>query len=77
MPMKYYSSGMHNCLIFSVGTMVNPQILLIDELFSAGNAHYIVKAKHRMEELLKNSSFVLFVSHSLDLVKKICNRVIV
>jgi ABC-type polysaccharide/polyol phosphate transport system ATPase subunit len=77
MPLKYYSSGMLSRLIFSVGTMVDPEILIIDEIFSAGDARFVEKATNRMEELLDKSRIVLFVSHSLGLVERICNRAIV
>jgi ABC-type polysaccharide/polyol phosphate transport system ATPase subunit len=77
MPVKYFSSGMYSRLVFSIATMINPEILIIDEIFSAGDAHFVEKGTKRMEQLLDQSQIVLFVSHSLGLVKRICNRVIV
>lgn len=77
MPVKYYSSGMFSRLVFSIGTMVDPEILIIDEIFSSGDALFIEKATKRMEKLLDDSQIVLFVSHTLDLIQRICNRVIV
>jgi lipopolysaccharide transport system ATP-binding protein len=76
-PVKYYSSGMYGRLVFSIATMVEPEILLIDEIFSAGDAHFVKKATDRMRSLFKNSQIVVFVSHSLDLVRQLCDRVIV
>lgn len=77
MPIKYYSSGMFSRLVFSIGTMVNPEILLLDEIFSAGDAHFVEKGTKRMETLLDQSQIVVFVSHSLTLIKRICNRAVV
>lgn len=77
MPVKYYSSGMFSRLVFSIGTMVNPEILIIDEIFSAGDAHFVGKGTRRMESLLDQSQIVLFVSHSLQLMQRICNRALV
>lgn len=76
-PAKYYSSGMFSRLIFSIACMTNPDILIVDEVFSAGDARFVQKAMNRTLELFDQSQAVLFVSHSLDQVKKICNRVMV
>jgi len=51
LPIKYYSSGMHGRLAFSIGTFVNPEILLVDEIFSTGDAHFVHKASDRMRQL--------------------------
>lgn len=77
MPIKYYSSGMFGRLVFSIGTMINPEILLLDEIFSAGDAHFVEKGTKRMEKLLDQSQIVIFVSHSLNLIERICDRVVV
>jgi ABC-type polysaccharide/polyol phosphate transport system ATPase subunit len=76
-PVKYYSSGMYGRLVFSIATMVEPEILLIDEIFSAGDAHFVKKATERMTSLFKNSQIVVFVSHSLEQIRALCDRVIV
>jgi ABC-type polysaccharide/polyol phosphate transport system ATPase subunit len=77
MPVKYYSSGMYGRLAFSIATMVDPEILVIDEIFSAGDAHFVAKGSARMLELFNNSHIVLYVSHALDSVRKLCNKVVV
>ncbi|MBN1536271.1 MAG: ABC transporter ATP-binding protein [Anaerolineales bacterium] len=76
-PAKYYSSGMFSRLIFSIACMTNPDILIVDEVFSAGDARFVQKAMNRTLELFDQSQAVLFVSHGLDQVLEICNRVIV
>lgn len=75
-PMKYYSTGMLMRLVFSIATDVNPEILLIDEVFSAGDAEFVVKAMKRMEQLMQTSEIVILVSHDLGLVQRFSNRVI-
>jgi ABC-type polysaccharide/polyol phosphate transport system ATPase subunit len=76
-PVKYYSTGMYGRLAFSIATMVDPEILIVDEIFSAGDAHFVAKGAERMMSLIKSSQIVLYVSHSMDQIRKICNRVIV
>lgn len=76
MPVKYYSSGMVLRLGFSIATDIVPEILLLDEIFSAGDAEFRQKAQARMHELLTASHIVVLVSHELGLVKEVCNRVI-
>jgi ABC-type polysaccharide/polyol phosphate transport system ATPase subunit len=76
-PAKYYSTGMYSRLIFSIASMTEPEILIVDEVFAAGDARFIDKAIHRMVSLFQQSQAVLFVSHNLDQVREICNRVIV
>lgn len=77
LPVKYYSTGMYGRLAFSIATMVDPDILLVDEIFSAGDAHFVKKGTQRMLELFKSSQIVLYVSHSLDQIRELCNQVIV
>ncbi|MAT42502.1 MAG: hypothetical protein CL609_09190 [Anaerolineaceae bacterium] len=76
-PAKYYSSGMYSRLIFSIASMTNPDILIVDEVFAAGDARFVQKAMNRTLELFDKSKAVLFVSHSLSQVEQICNRVLV
>ncbi len=76
-PVKYYSSGMYGRLAFSIATMVNPEILIVDEIFSAGDAHFVAKGAERMMSLIHTSQIVIYVSHSMDQIRKICNRVVV
>jgi len=75
-PIKYYSSGMMMRLAFSVATDVVPEILLIDEVFAAGDAHFMDRARRRMKALWDTSHIVILVSHDLNLIKEMCLRVI-
>lgn len=77
MPVKYYSSGMYSRLAFSIATMTDPQILLIDEVFATGDAHFVEKSSRRILDLVERSKVVLIVSHNTDQIQKLCNRVIV
>ncbi len=77
MPVKYYSTGMYGRLAFSIATMTEPEILLVDEIFSAGDAHFVKKGTDRMLHLFRSSQVVVFVSHNLDQVRQLCNKVVV
>jgi ABC-type polysaccharide/polyol phosphate transport system ATPase subunit len=77
LPIKYYSSGMHGRLAFSIGAIVDPEILLMDEIFAAGDAHFVQKATARLRELFNTSQIVLLVSHDLEQIKDLCNRAMV
>jgi ABC-type polysaccharide/polyol phosphate transport system ATPase subunit len=55
LPIKYYSTGMHGRLAFSIGTIVEPEILLVDEIFATGDRHFVHKATERMLHLFTNS----------------------
>lgn len=77
MPIKYYSSGMLGRLAFSIGTIMEPEILLVDEVFSTGDVQFVEKARKRMEQLISKSSIVCIVSHSMEHIVQFCNRVIV
>lgn len=77
MPIKYYSSGMLGRLAFSIGTIMEPEILLVDEVFSTGDAQFVEKARNRMAQLISKSSIVVIVSHSMEHIVQFCNRVVV
>lgn len=77
LPVKYYSSGMYGRLAFSIATMINPEILLVDEIFSAGDAHFVAKGTQRMMDLFQTSQIVVYVSHSLDQIRQLCNRAVI
>ncbi|MBB5788400.1 ABC transporter ATP-binding protein [Jiangella mangrovi] len=73
MPMRTYSSGMFQRLAFSVAVHMDPDILLIDEALSAGDAKFKQKAAARMKELATNARTMFLVSHALSSVKDLCN----
>jgi len=73
-PVKYYSSGMQQRLAFSVATEIDPEILLLDEVFSVGDIHWVEKARARMRALLNRSRIVVLVSHQMALIEEYCNR---
>jgi ABC-type polysaccharide/polyol phosphate transport system ATPase subunit len=77
LPIKYYSSGMYGRLAFSIGAIIDPEILLMDEIFAAGDAHFVHKAKARLAELFNNSHIVILVSHELEQIRDLCNRAMV
>jgi len=77
MPVKYYSSGMYGRLAFSIATMTQADILLIDEVFATGDAHFVEKSAQRILQLLEQSNIVVIVTHSLEQIEKLCNRAIV
>jgi ABC-2 type transport system ATP-binding protein/lipopolysaccharide transport system ATP-binding protein len=74
MPVRTYSSGMIVRLAFAVCTCIHPEILLMDEWLSAGDARFLVKAQQRMERFVGGSNIVVLASHSQDLLRKWCNR---
>lgn len=76
MPIKTYSSGMMMRLAFSVATVVNPEILIVDEILAVGDEFFQKKSFARMQELMSGGTTVLFVSHSIEQIRKMCNRVI-
>lgn len=75
-PLRNYSSGMLMRLAFSVATVVNPDILIVDEILAVGDADFQAKSKARMLELMGGGTTVLFVSHSIDQIREMCDRVI-
>ncbi len=75
-PLKNYSSGMVARLGFSIATVVEPQILILDEVLSVGDAKFKEKSENRMKSLLNQDVTVLFVSHSIDQVRRLCNKAI-
>jgi ABC-type polysaccharide/polyol phosphate transport system ATPase subunit len=76
MPVRYYSSGMLVRLAFSVATAIEPEILIVDEVLSAGDMAFQAKARQRMRELIAKAKAVVLVSHDLDCLRQLCNRAI-
>lgn len=76
MPLKTYSSGMLARLAFSVATMIEPELLIVDEILSVGDAAFQEKSRARMMELMSGGTTVLFVSHSMNQIREMCERAI-
>ncbi len=76
MPYKALSSGMKSRLAFSIACLVKPEILILDEVLSVGDASFRQKSEAKMNEIIKNGAITLFVSHSLESVRRMCNKVL-
>lgn len=77
MPIMNYSSGMRARLGFSIATVVEPEILILDEVLSVGDVNFRQKSEKKIRSLMKDDVTVLFVSHNINQVKKICNKAII
>ena len=75
-PVRTYSSGMYMRLAFSVAINVDADILLIDEILSVGDQHFQEKCFNKMRELKKEGKTMVFVTHSMDSVKNLCDRAV-
>lgn len=75
-PVRTYSSGMYMRLAFSVAINVDAEILLIDEILSVGDQHFQEKCFNKMRELKKEGKTMVFVTHSMDSVRKLCDRAV-
>lgn len=76
-PLKNYSSGMKSRLGFAICTAVQPDILILDEVLSVGDAKFKKKSEKRVTNMFDDGVTVLFVSHSLEQVKRLCNKAII
>lgn len=76
MPVRTYSTGMHMRLAFAVSTMINPDILLMDEWLSVGDEGFKHKAEERLNNLINRSNILVIASHSKDLILRCCTRVL-
>ena len=74
-PLKNYSSGMVSRIAFAIATITNPDVLIADEILSVGDFLFQEKCEKRMKELLASGTTVLLVSHSIDQVERMCNKV--
>lgn len=75
-PIKAYSSGMLVRLAFAISTSVRGEILLVDEVLSAGDANFQKKARKRMIDVMDNAKILVLVLHDMNSIREICNRVI-
>lgn len=75
-PVQNFSSGMVARLAFSIATIVEPEILIVDEILSVGDIAFQAKSEAKMMEMISGGTTVLFVSHSINQIKKMCDRVI-
>lgn len=75
-PVQNFSSGMVARLAFSVATIVDPEILIVDEILSVGDIAFQAKSEQKMLSMINGGTTVLFVSHSLDQVKKMCDTIV-
>lgn len=75
-PFKQLSSGMKSRLAFSIASLVNPDILILDEVLSVGDGSFRQKSGYKMREILANGVTGILVSHSIDQVRELCNKVL-
>jgi ABC-type polysaccharide/polyol phosphate transport system ATPase subunit len=76
LPMRTYSSGMYGRLAFSVAVNMDPDILLIDEALSVGDARFKRKSFEKMQELCERAGTILIVSHALRSIRELCDQVV-
>ena len=76
-PVKNYSSGMKSRLGFSIATVVEPKILILDEVLSVGDAKFRKKSENKIMSMFDSGVTVLFVSHSLEQVMRLCNKAMI
>ena len=76
MPIRNYSSGMMARLAFSIASVVQPEILIVDEILSVGDAAFQEKSLNRMKELMTGGATVLFVSHNIEKIKEMCDKAV-
>lgn len=76
-PLKNYSSGMKSKLGFSIATIAEPEILILDEVLSVGDAKFRKKSERKIKRMMKDGTAVLFVSHSIKQVQRICNKALI
>lgn len=75
-PFKQLSSGMKSRIAFSIASMVEPEILILDEVLSVGDGAFREKSEEKMKEIIKNGKVTILVSHSIPQVRRMCNKVL-
>ena len=73
-PIKNFSSGMLARLAFSIATIGNPDLLIVDEVLSVGDFRFQEKCERRIQNMMKEDTSILFVSHSIEQVQKLCKK---
>lgn len=76
-PVKIYSAGMILKLAFAVATAIPSEIMLIDEIIGVGDSHFIEKATKRLENMIQQSQILVLASHSNEIIKRFCNKVLI
>ncbi|MBQ6174901.1 MAG: ABC transporter ATP-binding protein [Clostridia bacterium] len=76
MPLKTYSSGMLSRLAFSIASVIEPEVLIVDEILAVGDESFQRKSRQRMMELMSGGTTVLFVSHNIQQIREMCGRVL-
>ena len=76
-PLKSYSSGMKSRLGFAIATAVKPDVLILDEVLSVGDAAFKEKSEQRILDMIEDGVTVLYVSHSTDRIRKLCNKAVI
>ncbi len=75
-PFRQLSSGMKSRLAFSIASMVKPDILILDEVLSVGDGAFRIKSEKKMQNIISGGTTTLFVSHSLEQIRRLCNKVL-
>ena len=75
-PFKQLSSGMRSRIAFSIASMVEPEILILDEVLSVGDGAFREKSERKMREIIQNGKATILVSHSITQVRRMCNKVL-
>lgn len=75
-PFRQLSSGMKSRLAFSIASMVQPDVLILDEVLSVGDGAFRIKSEKKMQEIISGGATTLLVSHSLDQIRRMCNKVL-
>jgi ABC-2 type transport system ATP-binding protein len=75
-PVRTYSAGMHARLAFAMATCIEPEVLLLDEGISAGDASFMEKANERLQQFVAKTGILVFASHTDELVKRLCNKAV-
>jgi ABC-type polysaccharide/polyol phosphate transport system ATPase subunit len=76
LPVRTYSAGMYVRLAFAISTQFSPEVLLVDEVFGAGDATFQQRAKERMLNIVSNAGIFVIATHDTNLVSSVCTRLI-